>query len=63
LDAIKGARGISQVRRDKLEGPLAKTIVETYIPKGTIFHIDYLDDNFIINVEKPTKKASSDKEQ
>lgn len=63
LDAIKGARGISQVRRDKLESPLAKTIVETYIPKGTIFHIDYLDNNFVINVEKPTKKASSDKEQ
>lgn len=55
LDAIKGARGISQVRRDKLESPLAKTIVETHIPKGTIFHIDYLDDKFVFNVEKPQR--------
>lgn len=62
LDAIKGARGISQIRRDKLESPLAKTIVETYIPKGTIFHIDYLDNQFVFNVEKPTKKTSSEKE-
>jgi ATP-dependent Clp protease ATP-binding subunit ClpA len=59
LDAIKGARGISQVRRDKLESPLAKTIVETHIPKGTIFHIDYLDDNFVFNIEKPTKKVTT----
>lgn len=61
LDAIKGARGISQVRRDKLESPLAKTIVETHIPKGTIFHIDYLDDKFVFNVEKP-QRATNKKE-
>lgn len=58
LDAIKGARGISQVRRDKVESPLAKTIVETYVPKGTIFHIDYQDDGFVFNVEKPTRQVS-----
>lgn len=61
LDAIKGARGISQARRDKLEGPLAKTIVETYIPKGTIFHIDYLDDKFVFNIEKPQRASSTKK--
>lgn len=59
LDAIKGARGISQVRRDKLESPLAKTIVETHIPKGTIFHIDYLEDKFVFNIEKPEKRTST----
>lgn len=61
LDAIKGARGISQIRRDKLESPLAKTIVETHIPKGTIFHIDYLEDKFVFNVEKP-QRATTKKE-
>lgn len=62
IDSIKGVRGISQVRRDKLETPLAKTIVETYIPKGTIFHIDYLNDNFVFDVKKPTKVSSVKKE-
>lgn len=55
LDLIKGARGISQARREKLETPLAKVIVESHIPKGTIFHIDYLNDNFIFDIKKPTK--------
>lgn len=62
VDTIKGARGISQLRRDELETPMAKLIVNTYIPKGTIFNIDYLDDNFIFNVKKPAKKTTNKKE-
>ena len=56
IDTIRGARGISQVRRDVLETPIAKLIVNTYIPKGTIFHIDFVDDGFIFDITKPTKK-------
>ena len=62
LDAIKGARGLSQIRRDKLESPLAKVIIESHVPKGTIFHIDYLENDFVFNIQKPTKKTLSDKE-
>jgi len=62
VDTVKGARGISQVRRDVIETPLAKTIVKTNVPKGTIFYIDYLNDNFIFNFEKPIRRSSAAKE-
>lgn len=57
IDTVKGARGISQVRRDTIETPIAKTIVYSSVPKGTIFHIDYIDDNFVFDVQKPVKKT------
>jgi ATP-dependent Clp protease ATP-binding subunit ClpB len=59
VDTVKGARGISQVRRDIIETPIAKTIVKTTLPRGTIFYIDYLDDNFIFNFQKPIKQSLS----
>ena len=58
IDTIKGARGISQIRRDAIETPLANTIVKSNIPKGTIFYVDYKDDSFIFNLEKPLKKIN-----
>jgi len=62
IDTVKGARGISQIRRDVIETPIAKTIVYSNLPKGTIFHIDYLNDNFIFDFQKPIRKIKS-KEQ
>lgn len=62
IDTVKGARGISQIRRDIIETPIAKTIVYSNLPKGTIFHIDYLNDNFIFDFQKPIRKIKS-KEQ
>jgi len=56
VDTVKGARGISQVRRDVIETPLAKTIVNSNIPRGTIFYIDYLEDNFVFDFQKPKTK-------
>lgn len=57
VDTILGARGISQLRRDQLETRMAKLIVNTHIPKGTIFNIDYLNDDFVLEVKKPVKKT------
>lgn len=57
IDTVKGARGISQIRRDIIETPIAKTIVYSNLPKGTIFHIDYLNDNFIFDFQKPIRKS------
>jgi len=57
IDTIKGARGISQIRRDSIETRLAETIVQTSIPKGTIFHIDYIDDDFSFDITKPVRKS------
>ena len=59
IDTVKGARAISQVRREVLETPMAKLIVNTHMPKGTIVNIDYLDDGFVFDVTKPTKKTKS----
>ena len=59
VDTIKGARGMSQVRRDVIETPIAKFIVRTPMPRGTIFYIDYLDDNFIFDFQKPIKQSLS----
>lgn len=62
IDTIKGARGISQIRRDAIETPMAKLIVNTYIPKGTIFHIDYIGDGFVFDITKPVKNKNIKKE-
>jgi len=63
IDTVRGARGISQVRRDNIETELATAIVKTAVPKGTIFHIDYLDDKFCFDIQKPVKKKRvTDKE-
>jgi ATP-dependent Clp protease ATP-binding subunit ClpC len=59
IDTVKGARGLAQVRRDKIETSLAKTIVNTSVPKGTTFTLDYLDDNFHFTVIKPAKKVKT----
>jgi ATP-dependent Clp protease ATP-binding subunit ClpC len=61
IDTIRGARGISQIRRDILETPMAKLIVNTYIPKGTIFHIDYINDGFVFDITKPSIREKKDK--
>ena len=59
IDTIKGARGISQIRRDSIESQLAQTIVRNSIPKGTIFYIDYEDNQFSFEVKKPVKRTAS----
>ena len=59
IDTIKGARGIAQVRRDVIETPLAKTIVHSNVPKGTIFHIDYVNKSFTFDMQKPIKRIRS----
>ena len=59
IDTIKGARGISQIRRDSIESQLAQTIVRNSIPKGTIFYIDYEDNQFSFEVKKPVKRTAN----
>lgn len=57
IDSVKGARGLSQIRRDQIETGISKIIVQSSIPKGTIFNIDYSNDNFTFSLKKPSKKA------
>jgi len=59
IDTVKGARGLAQVRRDRIETYLAKTIVNTSLPKGTTFTLDYLNSSFNFTVIKPIKKVKT----
>lgn len=58
VDSVKGARGLSQIRRESIEDKIADIIIKQPVPRGTIFHIDHLED-FIINLNKPKKEKSS----
>lgn len=62
IDSIKGARGLAQVRRDKIESQLAESIMDYPSPRGSIFQIDYEDSIFKFNVIKPSKKQDLIKE-
>jgi ATP-dependent Clp protease ATP-binding subunit ClpC len=59
IDSIKGARGLAQIRRDQIETNISKMIVQTSIPKGTIFNIDYENNNFTFSLKKPSKKLKA----
>ena len=56
IDSVKGARGLAQIRRDQIETNISKMIVQSNIPKGTIFNIDYENNNFTFSLKKPAKK-------
>jgi ATP-dependent Clp protease ATP-binding subunit ClpC len=58
IDSIKGARGISQIRRESIESKLAQSIVANPIPKGTIFYVDYKNSEFLFDIKKPIKKSN-----
>lgn len=56
IDTIKGARGLSQIRRENLETKIAKYIVHSSIPKGSVFIFNYEDDDFTLKISKPARK-------
>jgi len=58
VDSIKGARGLAQIRREKIEDPLAKFIVEKATPRGSIFDLDCKDNLIKTTIIKPNKKDS-----
>jgi ATP-dependent Clp protease ATP-binding subunit ClpC len=57
IDTIKGARGLSQIRREKIETKIAKSMMSSNIPKGSIFIFDYKNEDFELKVSKPAKKV------
>ena len=59
IDSVKGARGLAQIRRDKIETSISKSIVGSTIPKGAIFNLDYYDDDFHFKIIKPAKKLKA----
>jgi ATP-dependent Clp protease ATP-binding subunit ClpC len=62
IDSIKGARGLAQIRREKMEDQLADILIKSVPPRGTIFEISYTpEDDFIFTLKKPSKTKSVDK--
>jgi ATP-dependent Clp protease ATP-binding subunit ClpA len=61
IDSVKGARALAQVRRDQIELKIADAIMDSQLPKGTTFVIDYKDEDFNFKLQKPIKKASVEK--
>jgi len=57
IDSIKGARGLAQIRREQIEAPIADSIINTTVPRGSVFEITYEDDKFKFDIKKPNKKT------
>ena len=60
-DSVKGARGLAQVRREKMEDQLANILIKSTPPRGTIFEISYIDkeEEFTFTLKKPSKTVST----
>ncbi len=54
VDNVKGARGLSQIRRDRIENILASSLMDKSHPKGTVFRLDHTIDGYTVNVGPPT---------
>lgn len=62
IDSVKGARGLAQIRREQIESPLADSIINTTVPRGSIFNLYYENDIFKFDIKKPKKKSGTLKE-
>jgi ATP-dependent Clp protease ATP-binding subunit ClpC len=62
IDSVKGARGLSQIRREQIESPLADSIINSTVPRGSIFQLYYENDIFKFDIKKPKKKSGLLKE-
>jgi ATP-dependent Clp protease ATP-binding subunit ClpA len=62
IDSVKGARGLSQIRREQIESPLADSIINTVVPRGSIFQLYYENEIFKFDIKKPKKKSGLLKE-
>lgn len=61
VDTVKGARGLSQIRREQMEDKLADILIKTIPPRGSLFEISYKDkeDDFTFLIKKPEKQAKT----
>ena len=59
FDSVRGARGLSQIRREQIESPLAENIISSSAPRGSIFQVYYENELFKFNVKKPIKNIAS----
>ena len=62
IDSVRGARGLAQIRREQIESPIADSIINTTIPRGSVFQLYYENELFKFDVKKPKKKSGALKE-
>lgn len=62
IDSVRGARGLSQIRREQIESPLADNIISSSAPRGSIFQVYYENSLFKFNVKKPIKNSGLNKQ-
>ena len=62
VDSVKGARGLAQIRREKMEDQLADILIKSAPPRGTVFEISYTSENddFVFTLKKPSKIKTID---
>ena len=63
VDNVKGARGLSQIRRDRIENLLANSLMKKRYLKGTVFKLDFNADEYELKIQSPITKVSRVKER
>lgn len=61
-DSIVGARGLSRVRRDMIELPIARKLIDGSIKSGFSLRLNWQDTHFDVVISRP-KTKTADKEQ
>ena len=61
IDSVRGARGLSKARRDLIETPLADILIDSNIPRGSLFEIGFSNNKFTLKTTKPQKKNLNNK--
>ena len=61
VDSIRGARGLAQIRREMIEDKIADTLINSLVPRGSIFNIDY-EESFNISIKKSKKEKEINNE-
>lgn len=55
---VQGARGLAQVRRDRVENALADMLLSGRYARGTNFQVTF-SENFIVSAQRPSKRESA----
>lgn len=56
---VQGARGLSQLRRDRIENSLADLILNGSYPKGTAFKLSHEANDYCVTAHRPASKKRS----
>ena len=61
IDSVRGARGLSKARRDLIETPLADILIDSNVPRGSLFEIGFSNNKFTLKTTKPQKNNLNNK--